>query len=74
MPVLDGLSAIRAIRRQEAERGLERTPVIALSAHALPEHIEMSLKAGADDHITKPLQAKVLLEVVTRALAEAPVA
>jgi FixJ family two-component response regulator len=34
----------------------------------------MSLKAGADDHITKPLQAKVLLEVVNRALTEAPFA
>ncbi|MET0272297.1 MAG: response regulator [Phenylobacterium sp.] len=72
MPVLDGLSAIRAIRRHEAERGLPRTPVLALSAHALPEHVAMSLKAGADGHLTKPLQAQVLLDAVSLAL-EVPV-
>jgi CheY-like chemotaxis protein len=73
MPVLDGLSAIRAIRRHEAERGLERTPILALSAHALPEHVEMSLKSGADGHVTKPLQAKTLLDAVANALAESAV-
>ena len=71
MPVLDGLSAIRAIRRQEAELGLERTPIIALSAHALPEHVAMSLKSGADRHVTKPLRAETLLEAIAQALAEA---
>ncbi|MCR5878616.1 response regulator [Phenylobacterium sp. J367] len=70
MPVLDGLSAIRAIRRREAELGLERTPIVALSAHALPEHVEMSLKAGADRHVTKPLRAETLLQALADSLAE----
>jgi signal transduction histidine kinase len=35
MPVLDGLSAIRAIRRREVENGLRRIPILALSAHAM---------------------------------------
>jgi CheY-like chemotaxis protein len=68
MPVMDGLSAIRAIRRVEAERGLPRTSVLALTANALPEHVRASLAAGADGHIAKPIGAAMLLEGVAAAL------
>ncbi|MDB5446098.1 MAG: hypothetical protein JWQ97_1415 [Phenylobacterium sp.] len=71
MPVLDGLSAIRAIRRCEAENGWPRTPVIAVSAHALAEHEAMSLGAGADRHVTKPIHGATLLATVGELLAEA---
>jgi signal transduction histidine kinase len=71
MPVLDGLSAIRAIRAREAEQNLPRTPVMALSAHAMDEHVQMSLAAGADRHLTKPLQARTLIEAVGEALSGA---
>src|SRR5262249_4371341 len=40
MPVVDGLDATRQVRRRERERGLVPTPIVVLSAHALPEHIE----------------------------------
>ncbi|WP_165837099.1 response regulator [Phenylobacterium hankyongense] len=69
MPVLDGLSAIRAIRRLEAEHQLPRTPIVALSAHAMAEHVEMSLSAGADRHVTKPFRAEVLLETIQAAVS-----
>ncbi|WP_374470633.1 response regulator [Phenylobacterium sp.] len=70
MPVLDGLSAIRAIRRQEADLGLPRTPIAALSAHALPEHVAMSLAAGADRHLTKPIRAEALLLALAESLRD----
>jgi CheY-like chemotaxis protein len=68
MPVLDGLSAIRAIRQREAQLGLARTPVLALSAHASPEHERMSHQAGADGHVTKPLHAEALFRAIEAAL------
>jgi signal transduction histidine kinase/BarA-like signal transduction histidine kinase len=64
MPVLDGLSAIRAIRRREAEQTLRRTPIVALSAHALAEHEQLSKDAGADVHVTKPIQVEVLMQTL----------
>ena len=67
MPVMDGLSAIRAIRQQETVRGLRRTPILTLSANALQEHVAESLAAGADGHITKPVRAIVLLDAVAAA-------
>jgi signal transduction histidine kinase len=71
MPVLDGLSAIRMIRQREGQLGLRRTPILALSAHASPEHERMSLQAGADDHVTKPLRAEALFRAIEAALSGA---
>ncbi len=66
MPVMDGLSAIRAIRALERRRRLPRTPIVALTANALPEHQAASREAGADDHMTKPIVADTLLALVSR--------
>ena len=70
MPVMDGLTAIRAIRADEARRGLAPTPIWGLSANALPEHFAASAAAGADGHLTKPLSAPALFEALARACAE----
>ncbi|HEX8570977.1 MAG TPA: ATP-binding protein [Caulobacteraceae bacterium] len=61
MPVMDGLDALRAIRRRERETGAPRTTVFMLSANAMPEHARSSLAAGADKHLTKPIAAPELL-------------
>ena len=61
MPLMDGLTATRAIRALEAERGGEATPVIMLSANAMPEHQAEALSAGADLHVPKPITAASLL-------------
>ena len=67
MPVMDGLTAIRAIRAFEVERGGRRTPVHVVSTNALPEHFVQSKAAGADGHITKPVAAPELLSAVMAA-------
>jgi CheY-like chemotaxis protein len=60
MPVMDGLEATRAIRDWERERGLPRTPILALTASALDEDVRRALEAGADMHISKPIRKAVL--------------
>ncbi len=69
MPVMDGLTAIAAIRRREARLG-RRTPIYTLTANAMPEHAEASLRAGADGHVTKPITAERLLHVVEMVWSE----
>ncbi len=67
MPVMDGLTATRAIRAREAASGLPRLPVIVLSANVMREHVEASSAAGADDHIGKPVRAEALIAAVLQA-------
>ncbi|MFA5601891.1 MAG: ATP-binding protein, partial [Phenylobacterium sp.] len=67
MPVMDGLSAIRAIRGAEHEAGRGRTPIYTLTANAMPEHAIASTEAGADGHVTKPVSAAALLACVQQA-------
>ncbi|MDP2226255.1 MAG: 7TM diverse intracellular signaling domain-containing protein [Moraxellaceae bacterium] len=64
MPVLDGYEATRRLRAREADLGLPRLPIIALTAHALPEHREKCLAAGMDDHLPKPLSLSELSAVL----------
>ena len=55
MPVMDGLTATSAIRIAQTQLGQPRTPVIMLTANAMPEHVEAGRKAGADSHLAKPI-------------------
>ena len=66
MPVMDGLTATRAIRL--AERGRPRTPIIMLSANAMAEHRYEALAAGADLHVAKPVTAASLLAGIAQAV------
>ena len=68
MPVMDGLTAIRLIRAHEVVGLRPRTPILALTADAEPEHVDASAEAGADGHLTKPVTAAALIEGVSRAL------
>lgn len=70
MPVLDGLSATRALR--ERETGGSRTPVLLLTANALSEHIEAGRAAGADGHLCKPIRPDALLQAVAGATIVPP--
>jgi CheY-like chemotaxis protein/two-component sensor histidine kinase len=61
MPVMDGLTAIRLIRARRRAAGAPYLPIFTLSANAMGEHVDASLNAGADRHLTKPITASVLL-------------
>ena len=68
MPVMDGLTAIRAIREREQRAGLDRTPIISLTANAMPHQVEACLAAGADLHLAKPITITGLMEGLATAL------
>ncbi len=64
MPEMDGLSATRAIRALEEREGRRRTPVVMLTANAMAEHVAAGRKAGADQHLCKPVTLDDLLEAI----------
>ncbi|MBU2428826.1 MAG: response regulator [Gammaproteobacteria bacterium] len=61
MPVMDGYTATRAIRAQQQYAKL---PVIALTAHVTADFHQECLDAGMNDFVTKPIDARTLLEKV----------
>ena len=67
MPVMDGLTALRALRAREAE-GLFRTPVLMVTAHAMTGDKERFLAAGADGYVSKPMSQASLQKEILRVL------
>jgi len=65
MPVMDGLEAIRLIRKIAA---LGILPIIAVSAGVTPEDRARSLTAGADGFLPKPVEHEALIRMITRQL------
>jgi signal transduction histidine kinase/ActR/RegA family two-component response regulator len=70
MPEMDGYEATRAIRQIEGFQG-RRTPIVALTAHAMAGSRETSLESGMDDQITKPLTMATLTGKLLEWLAPA---
>jgi two-component system sensor histidine kinase/response regulator len=64
MPVLDGFGATEMIRRWEAANQRTRTPIIALTASAMPESVARARAAGCDMHISKPVKRATLLDAI----------
>ena len=52
LPTMDGWTATAKIKEMEQVKDI---PIIALSAHAMPEHRDRALKAGCSDYDTKPV-------------------
>ena len=68
MPVLDGLSATRAIRAHETATGRRRVPVIAMTASVLAEHRRASVQVGMDGFASKPVDWFTLSHEIARVL------
>ena len=64
MPELDGYQAATQIRELEQTSALVRTPIYALTAHALPEQMQRCMAAGMDGRLTKPLHFGELQELL----------
>ena len=65
MPVMDGLTATRAIRALP-EPHARATPIIAMTANVLPDQVQKCRDAGMDDHIGKPISPASLLGAISR--------
>jgi len=61
MPVMDGLTATREIRKNP---GWRKLPIIVLTAKAMPNDQQNCIDAGANDYIAKPLDVEKLLSLV----------
>jgi PAS domain S-box-containing protein len=64
MPVLDGVSATRAIRAEEAACGRARTTIVALTANAMTQQVASYLEAGMDGYVPKPIDVRALLSAL----------
>ena len=67
MPEMDGKEATRRIRALEAEQGLARTRIVALTAHAMTGDDKEIMAHGLDAHLTKPLKKPAILAEIEAA-------
>ncbi|MEJ2669373.1 MAG: response regulator, partial [Gammaproteobacteria bacterium] len=63
MPRMDGVETTRKIRALESE---DQTPIVALTAHALPSEKQGLFKAGMNEYITKPMQETQLIHILKK--------
>jgi PAS domain S-box-containing protein len=66
MPVMDGLTAVQAMRELERGEKRPRTPILALTAYSLKEEEEKSIAAGCDAHLSKPVKKETLLRAMAQ--------
>ena len=64
MPVMDGCSATREIRRLEKEQGAREVPIIAMTANVMQEDIQKVMKAGMNGHLGKPIELEITLKTM----------
>ena len=65
MPIISGLDAIKVIREEE-EGATRRTPIIALTAHAMQEDRQRLLGLGADEYLAKPFERSDLVNLILK--------
>lgn len=64
MPVMNGITATRAIRQWEQEEDLDPVPIIALTSHDQKEKLMETLSAGCTAHLIKPLTKEAMLKTI----------
>ena len=70
MPVMDGVSATRAIRQGEAASGRAPTPILALTANAMSHQVAEYIASGMDGFVAKPIEISALFGAIDTALGE----
>ena len=70
MPVMDGLTSAREIRKCQ-KPGAAEIPIIAMSANAFQDDVERSLNAGMNAHTTKPIEIEKLVHLISTYLEKA---
>jgi signal transduction histidine kinase/ActR/RegA family two-component response regulator len=70
MPNLNGIEATKTILNIEKKRGLEHTPIIALTANALKGDREKFLNSGMDEYITKPVSKDKIAHIFEQFLIQ----
>jgi osomolarity two-component system sensor histidine kinase NIK1 len=66
MPIMGGFEATRKIREYERGKGTHRTPIIALTAHAMLGDREKCIQAEMDEYLSKPLQPNHLIQTILK--------
>ena len=67
MPVMDGYRTTQLIRERP---GMERVPIVAVTAYAQSDENEAAMQIGCNEYLTKPFKPRQLLEVVERLLPQ----
>ncbi len=68
MPRMDGYTAARTWRTEEANARRPRVPIVALTANSLPDDRKKSLAVGMDEHVSKPYTNADLASIMLRYL------
>ena len=63
MPIMDGLTATRELRKDDRYKSM---PILAMTANATHEDQQRCKEAGMDDHIAKPIVPKILFETLLK--------
>jgi CheY-like chemotaxis protein len=66
MPVMDGYAATAAIRALSGH--VARTPIVALTASAMPADRQRCLDSGMDDYLAKPVKQADLVATIARVI------
>jgi len=69
MPVMGGFEATAKIREYERDYGLPRTPIVALTAHAMLGDRERCIQAQMDEYLSKPLKQNQLIQTISKCAA-----
>ena len=70
MPQMDGLEAAKIIRSLDREDA-RRIPIIALTANSFDEDVQLSIQAGMNAHLNKPVEADHLIRILGELIYEA---
>lgn len=72
MPHMDGKEAIGKIREIESERGLKKTPIVALTAFSMNDDLSHEIKAICDEFLAKPVKKQDVLDVISKLTGPLP--